>query len=595
MEWPFIQKTLISFGFGPSIAQWFKTFYNNTESCIMNNGWASNFFSVHRGVRQGCPLSPYLFILSAEILAKAIRKKADIKGLLVKDTEIKLSQYADDTTLILDGSEKSLSEALRVLESFEKFSGLRLNSKKTETLWIGSCAGKSEKLYPEKDFNWQNTKVKALGVWLSTDPEITTKLNFSEKMEKMRNCLGCWTVRRPSLIGKTTVLKSLVASQVIHLLSSLQSNSQIIKQINDLFFDFLWNSKGDKIKRNVIIQNYCNGGLRMIGIASFNKALKSVWIRKYLDESNKGKWKVFFDAELEKLGGQTVFRGNLDIKDSKKLANNLSPFLKEILEIWSELNYQGSIETVESFLTQSLWYNSLIRVMDKPIFYKRYYQMGISHVNQIVKEQPSTFLSPTEFESKYHTKVCPLTLYEMTSTLRELWKNQKPHSIPPNCKEQESFTTAFLKSKKPSRLAYQKLVEAKCNHKISSQEKWSKVFPEARELIWHNTYMTAIKCTKSTKLIEFQFRFLHQTLATNVSLVKMGYKDDIRCTFCHEEAENFTHLFWFCGRIELFWKHLIASLKDSNFLSDDYLLNNVVVLGLKPDTSKNKAAINFVQ
>ena len=109
-----------------------------------------------------------------------------------------------------------------------------------------------------------------------------------------------------------------------------------------------------------------------------------MWIRKYLDESNKGKWKLFFDAELEKLGGQTVFRGNLEIKDSKKLANNLSPFLKEILEIWSELNYQGSIETVESFLTQSLWYNSLIRVMEKTGFYKSWYQMGISQVNNIV-------------------------------------------------------------------------------------------------------------------------------------------------------------------------------------------------------------------
>ena len=157
--------------------------------------------------------------------------------------------------------------------------------------------------------------------------------------------------------------------------------------------------------------------------------------------------------------------------------------------------------------------------------------MGISQVNQIVKEQPSTFVSPTEFESKYHTKVFPLTLYGITSTLRELWRNQKPPSVPLNCKEQETFTTAILKSKKPSRLSYQKLVEAKCNHKISSQEKWTKVFPEARDLIWHDTYMTAIKCTKSTKLIEFQYRFLHQTLATNVSLVKMGYKDDIRCTF----------------------------------------------------------------
>ena len=92
--------------------------------------------------------------LNVAFQAKAIRKNADIKGLLVKDTEIKLSQYADDTTLILDGSEKSLSETLRILESFEKVSGLRLNSKKTEALWIGSCAGKSEKLHPEKDFNW---------------------------------------------------------------------------------------------------------------------------------------------------------------------------------------------------------------------------------------------------------------------------------------------------------------------------------------------------------------------------------------------------------------------------------------------------------
>ena len=137
-------------------------------------------------------------------------------------------------------------------------------------------------------------------------------------------------------------------------------------------------------------------------------------------------------------------------------------------------------------------------------------------------------------------------------------------------------------------------MEAKCNHKIFCQEKWSKVFPEARDLIWHNTYMTAVKCTKSTKLIEFQFRFLHQTLATNVSLVKMGYKNDIRCTFSHEEAENFTHFFWFCSKTELFWEHLIASLKDRNFLSDDYRLNNLAVLGLKPDTSKNIAVINFV-
>lgn len=70
----------------------------------MNNGWANLFFELGRGVRQGCPLSPYIFILCAEILAAAIRKDTEIKGISVGSTECKLSQFEDDTTLILDGS-----------------------------------------------------------------------------------------------------------------------------------------------------------------------------------------------------------------------------------------------------------------------------------------------------------------------------------------------------------------------------------------------------------------------------------------------------------------------------------------------------------
>ena len=62
--------------------------------------------------------------------------------------------------------------------------------------------------------------------------------------------------------------------------------------------------------------------------------------------------------------------------------------------------------------------------------------------------------------------------------------------------------TRILKSKKPSGLAYQKLVEVKCNHKISNQEKWTKVFLEAPDLIWHNTYMTAIKSTKANEIFQ---------------------------------------------------------------------------------------------
>ena len=117
------------------------------------------FFEIKRGVRQGCPLSPYLFILSAEVLATAIRKNTNITGISVNNVEIKLSQYADDTTLLLDGSRESLLSSLAMLDDFSKVSGLRLNDKKTEALWIGNVLETIKFWYQEKNLNDQKTRL----------------------------------------------------------------------------------------------------------------------------------------------------------------------------------------------------------------------------------------------------------------------------------------------------------------------------------------------------------------------------------------------------------------------------------------------------
>ena len=111
-------------------------FYNGTKSCILNNGWTSGFFQLKRGARQGCPLSLYLFILCVEILAEAI-KNSEIKGITVNGREIKISQYADDTTLILDGHKRSVDTSLKVLDKFSEISGLCLNLKKRKIKLCG--------------------------------------------------------------------------------------------------------------------------------------------------------------------------------------------------------------------------------------------------------------------------------------------------------------------------------------------------------------------------------------------------------------------------------------------------------------------------
>ena len=95
--------------------------------------------------------------------------------------------------------------------------------------------------------------MRTLGLWLSTDPNLAVSLNYNEMFEKIRKILSCWKFRRLTLLGKITVLKSLAASQLVYLLSPLCSNHNILKEINGVFLQFLWNDKGDKIKRNVMV------------------------------------------------------------------------------------------------------------------------------------------------------------------------------------------------------------------------------------------------------------------------------------------------------------------------------------------------------
>ena len=227
LEWSFIYDTLRSYGFGALSIKWVKTLYSHTESCTLNNGWASNFFfEIQRGVRQGCPpLSPYLFILSAEVLAIAIRENISIKGISVNNVEIELSQYADDTTLILDGSRESLLSSLAMLDDFSNVSGLRLNDKKTEALWIGASIGNDKILLSGIELKWPKDKVKSLGLWISTDPELSASLNYNEKLGKVRKSLRCWKYRRFTLLGKITVINPrLVVSQLVYLLSPVRSS-----------------------------------------------------------------------------------------------------------------------------------------------------------------------------------------------------------------------------------------------------------------------------------------------------------------------------------------------------------------------------------
>ena len=102
---------------------------------IKKNGFATNWFKPTRGVRQGCPLSPYLFILGTEILWNRLRQTGEIKDINLFGNEVKISQFADDTNLFCTDV-TSVEHALNTISRFGAISGLKLNVKKTKAIWL---------------------------------------------------------------------------------------------------------------------------------------------------------------------------------------------------------------------------------------------------------------------------------------------------------------------------------------------------------------------------------------------------------------------------------------------------------------------------
>ncbi len=104
LNWNYLENSLKKFNFGSQFIRYIKTMYNNIQSAVTNNGHLSDFFDLERGVRQGCPLSAYLFLIAIETLGHNIRCNDNIKGISIHGQNIKVSQLADDMTCYLENS-----------------------------------------------------------------------------------------------------------------------------------------------------------------------------------------------------------------------------------------------------------------------------------------------------------------------------------------------------------------------------------------------------------------------------------------------------------------------------------------------------------
>ena len=165
VDWSFMRSTLCTMGFGPSFISWVDLFYHRVQSAVNVNGYLSSFFRLSRGVRQGCPLSPLLYVLVSEVLAVNIRCNPRISGLCLPGAFplSPISQYVDNTSLILT-SDDAIVAAFETYALFEQALGSKLNQSKSKGLWLGGWYGRVD---PPVALDWSSSKLKVLGVFIS--------------------------------------------------------------------------------------------------------------------------------------------------------------------------------------------------------------------------------------------------------------------------------------------------------------------------------------------------------------------------------------------------------------------------------------------
>jgi hypothetical protein len=550
VSWQFMQRVLKKMNFGEYFRKCIDVMYKNIESCVLNNGNASEFFKPTRGIRQGCPISANIFIIIVEIIAHAIRKNPGIQGIKIDGIMYKISQYADDTCLyLLD--EKSLKNALSIFQKFSKCSGLNINMDKSEAIWIGASSN-----YRHKPLKLKWTQgATCLGVYTSNSLEEMTRKNIEDKIQKIEDLLKLWALRKLTLVGKVRVVNTLIVPQLLYLGNVIHIPKYYLSKYNKIVTNFIWDNKPPKVKYTAMINSIENGGLALQDIDSKLRSMKLKWITKMLETTYNSPWKSYLN---------TKFKANINEVPLHNLTENIYPkfndqFYNDLFSMWAQIHYYKP-QNNEDMSRQELWYNSNIQIENKYIIYKEWDRNNIRYIQDLLDKEGNV-ISKAEMEKKYDIRCKQLQYESLIHAIPKAWKIElKKHKglnlnyhVIKQCMvvcgktrvNHEAINTKTL---------YWHLVSTK-SERPTSENKWAeKLEFIITEEMWQSIYTNHLSISDTT-LTNFQFKITHRLLACNYNLKIWKVRDNNKCDQCND-IDTMEHMLVNCEESKVFWKRI---------------------------------------
>ena len=270
VNWTFLRRTMETMGFQHKWINQVMSLNLNASAAVIVNGEQSKTFQLRRFVRQGCPLAPYLFLLTVDVLGQMLQHPENgVQGLrLPNNTSITNQMFADDTLLFLDGTKDNMDRAHSVLDRFGAASRAKLNLHKSVGLWLAPT---------EREWQWgESAGLK----WLKPG-EVTRYLGHpfgyripqKEKDGKMlsqiRKHLFKWSSQKLSLAGRIMIANQVVLSSIWYLASCTDLSSVALKQARAMVRNYMWSGHGEantraRVKWDTAVLPIVRGGIKIM-------------------------------------------------------------------------------------------------------------------------------------------------------------------------------------------------------------------------------------------------------------------------------------------------------------------------------------------
>ena len=538
--------SLEHYKFSNYIIQWTKTLYSSFRAQVQNNGHFSESFPIERSVHQGAPNSCYYFLLVVELLADAVRNNKKITGFSLKEINFLLSQYADDMDSSLKADKQCLHEFFNTLDWFKDNTGLTINYDKTTIYRFGSLKDADAKFYSSRPVQWSSEGINVLGVDVCVTDEAALLKNYLPIINKVDSIIKAWERRNITLEGKVNIVNALIGSLFVYKMMVLPTIPRnIVVKIEKKLENFLWNGKKPKISMKTLQMSKEQGGLKLLDLTKKDASLKITWVR-LLDR----------DPHFAKLAYENICPGfdhniwfcnmhEADVEDLLKTEKNA--FWCDVVKAWCRINFKGKYCE-----WHPLWFNSLIRIGKKPVFWKSAFDRGLLEMNQLYNFKEKCFYDFHSVTRRYGLSV--MQYNSIASAIKSMLCNSKCDDSPP-------LITEITDIEHIPKEAYKRLTDVeKMPRKMT--EKWQKLCNET--ISCEDLGALFINCRKVTnvgKYRSFQYRMLHNAIVTNIDLMHWKIKESDLCSFCQKERETVKHLFWECEKVRVLWNGIFKYIE----------------------------------